>query len=171
MLIHTHTFPHTQPSHSEPHSSFHPVPPRMISDLGKMLPAVIEPIEFIRSLLLMVLFCVLIYFLRGVRISTAQLLKTQSGKRQTGGQRAFGVCRTGLVPVGQCLITNPGLVWAPSAVPAAEGRCPWGDSPWFGGSQNSWFGREDPSVSFHPSAPTLLLPCGIPRAHSTPSCF
>lgn len=68
------------------------------------------------------------------------------GKRQTGGQRAFGVCRTGqpqLITVGQQFITNSGLVCATSTVTAAEGRWPWGDIPWFGGSQNSrllWVG-------------------------------
>lgn len=62
------------------------------------------------------------------------------GQRQTGGQRAFGVCRTGqpqLIPVRQQLITKSGLVWTSSAVLAAEGRWPRGDSPWFGGSLNS----------------------------------
>lgn len=62
------------------------------------------------------------------------------GQRQTGGQRAFGVCRTGqpqLIPVRQQLITKSGLVWTSSAVLAAEGRWPWGNSPWFGGSLNS----------------------------------
>lgn len=68
---HTHTHLHTQATHAKPHFSFNPVPLRIISNLGKTLPAVIEPIEYIRSLLLMMLFCVLIYFLRVVRISTA----------------------------------------------------------------------------------------------------
>lgn len=96
------------------------------------------------------------------------------GKRQTGGQTAFGVCRTGqarLITVGAQLITKSGLVRATSAMPAAEGRWPWGDSPWFGGSQNSrliWVGRDLRSHST-PQSPLCSCPVASLQPISHPA--
>lgn len=169
---HTHICTHTEASHTEPHSSFHPVPPRMIFDLGKTLPAVIEPIEFIRSLLLMMLFCVLIYFGRGARIRQHSCWRLRLGRGKQEGKEHLGFAGHAWFLWGNDSSQNLG--WFGHLQPCQQQRegAHGVSAPGLGVHRiPGWFGWEGPSISFHPSESTLLLPCGILRAHLTSGYF